>query len=258
MASLPVLTEVNLSNLESLRCCGIQNPENPGRRAKNLWIRQQLKKGLRAKVLITPDHRQCGYIEALPGEYAWRGVEAKGYLVLHCVWIHMRRYQHKGWAATMVQSCEEDARKAGMHGVAVIARESPWLAGAALFEKLGFQTVDAAPPDYLLLAKKFERDAPNPSFRRGWGERLAKYRRGLTIIRSNQCPYAVRFAEDIAASAREDYGIEPRIVELESCRDAQNAPTPYAVFAVIYNGRLLADHQISRTRFRNIMRKVLP
>ena len=31
------------------------------------------------------------------------------------------------------------------------------------------------------------------------------------------------------------------------------APTPYAVFSVIHNGRILADHQISRTRFRNIM-----
>ena len=40
--------------------------------------------------------------------------------------------------------------------------------------------------------------------------------------------------------------------------DAQNAPTPYAVFAVIYDGRLLADHQISRARFRNIMNKLRP
>jgi hypothetical protein len=45
------------------------------------------------------------------------------------------------------------------------------------------------------------------------------------------------------------------VVDLESWSDAQNAPTPYAIFALIYNGRLLADHQISRTRFRNIMNK---
>ena len=45
------------------------------------------------------------------------------------------------------------------------------------------------------------------------------------------------------------------MVDLESWSDAQNAPTPYAIFALIYNGRLLADHQISRTRFRNIMNK---
>jgi hypothetical protein len=45
------------------------------------------------------------------------------------------------------------------------------------------------------------------------------------------------------------------VVDLKSWRDAQNAPTPYGVFALIYQGRLLADHQISAARFRNIMNK---
>jgi hypothetical protein len=50
--------------------------------------------------------------------------------------------------------------------------------------------------------------------------------------------------------------MKPRIVELKTHRQAQNAPTPYAVFSVIYDGRVVADHQISRTRFRNIMGKL--
>jgi YoaP-like len=82
------------------------------------------------------------------------------------------------------------------------------------------------------------------------------YSRGLTIIRSNQCPHIAKFADEIAQSAEQEYGLAPRIVDLKSARQAQNAPTPYAVFAVIYNGRLLADHQISRTRFHNIMRQI--
>ncbi|HUA62534.1 MAG TPA: YoaP domain-containing protein, partial [Verrucomicrobiae bacterium] len=70
---------------------------------------------------------------------------------------------------------------------------------------------------------------------------------------SSQCPHIAKFASDIAQSAADDYGIDPTVIDLQSYRDAQNAPTPYAVFALIYNGRVLADHQISRTRFRNIM-----
>ena len=50
--------------------------------------------------------------------------------------------------------------------------------------------------------------------------------------------------------------MKPRIVEIKSCRQAQNAPTPYAVFAVLHDGRILADHQISLTRFRNIVKKL--
>jgi hypothetical protein len=46
------------------------------------------------------------------------------------------------------------------------------------------------------------------------------------------------------------------VLELKCWSDAQQAPTPYAFFALIHNGQLLADHQISRTRFRNIMNKL--
>lgn len=97
--------------------------------------------------------------------------------------------------------------------------------------------------------------AAQPKFNGGWEEKLKKYGRGLTIVRSDQCPHIAKFAEEIAEAAEEEFGVKPRVVELKSAEEAQNAPTPYAVFAVIRDGQLLADHQISRTRFRNIMRK---
>ena len=55
----------------------------------------------------------------------------------------------------------------------------------------------------------------------------------------------------------ENYKLKTKIVELKTHRDAQNATTPFAAFAIIYNGRILADHQISRKRFENIMKKIL-
>jgi hypothetical protein len=143
-----------------------------------------------------------------------------------------------------------------MHGVAVVARDGPWLAGAALFQKSGFEVVDTAPPDYQLLAWKLNLSSVNPAFKGGWERKLKRYNRGLTIIHANQCPHVAKFASEIAEAAEREYGLKPRVVELKTHTEAQNAPTPYAVFAVIHNGRLLADHQISRTRFRNIMKKV--
>ena len=86
---------------------------------------------------------------------------------------------------------------------------------------------------------------------------MKKYGKGLTIIRANQCPHTIRFADKIVEMARKTYKLEPRIVEFNTYRQAQNAPTPYAVFAVIYNGRLLTDHQISSSRFKNIMNKII-
>jgi hypothetical protein len=46
------------------------------------------------------------------------------------------------------------------------------------------------------------------------------------------------------------------VVKIRSCREAQNAPTPYAGFAVLYDGRILADHPIRLRRFHNIMRRL--
>ncbi|MGA2183951.1 MAG: GNAT family N-acetyltransferase [Bryobacteraceae bacterium] len=250
-----MLVEVNPTNLDTLPCCGIRNPAHPGRRQKHCWLQANFKFGLRARTLLAPDGKPCGYIEYLPGEFAWRGVEASSYMFIHCLWVHSRRHQGKGWGSVLVEDCLDDARKAGMSGVAVMTRGGPWLADQRLFIANGFEPVDTAPPDYQLLVRKFSARAADPVFKGGWEQKLARYSRGLTIIRSNQCPYIAKFAAEIAQTAEEEYGIKPRFVDLESWSDARNAPTPYAVFALIYNGRLLADHQISRTRFRNIMNK---
>ncbi|MBZ5617449.1 MAG: GNAT family N-acetyltransferase [Acidobacteriia bacterium] len=256
MTQMPVLIDLDPARVETLSCCGVKNPAHEGRRQKNCWLKANFKLGLRAKVAVTPDNRQCGYIEYLPGEHAWRGVDARGYMFIHCVFSHVKQYQRKGLGRLMLEACVEDARKGGMDGVAAIAREQPWLAGSALYLANGFTVVDSAPPDYSLLVRKLNPSAADPAFKGDWEKKLSRYSRGLTIIRSNQCPYIVTFAAEIAQAAEEDYGIKPRIVDLQSPGEAQNAPTPYAVFALIHNGRLLADHQISRTRFHNIMRKL--
>lgn len=254
---LPVLVNLNAANLASQPCCGVKNPAHDGRLRKNCWLAAYFKKGLRAKVLVAPDGRQCGYIEYLPGEYAWRGVDAAGYLFIHCIWTYFRQYQHKGLGRMMIKACVEDARAAGMSGVAVVARDSPWLAKPGLFLANGFVVVDTAPPDYQLLIRKFNPSAANPTFKGGWEKKLRKYGDGLTIIRSDQCPHVAKFADEIIEAAGKEYGLKPKVVEIKTHRQAQNAPTPYAVFAILHNGRVLADHQISRTRFRNIMNKVL-
>ncbi|MCP4259793.1 MAG: GNAT family N-acetyltransferase, partial [Planctomycetes bacterium] len=142
-------------------------------------------------------------------------------------------------------------------GIAVVARQKSWLANSQIFLKHGFKIVDTAPPDYELLVKKFNKSAPNPKFKNNWDKKLKKYDKGLTIILANQCPHTIRCADTIAETARKTYKQKPQIVEIKTYRQAQNAPTPYAAFAVIYNGQLLADHQISATRFKNIMNKIL-
>ncbi len=251
------LADVTKDNLAEFPCCGIKNPAHEGHRQKTGWIKAHLDKGLRIKFLVDGKGVPFGYIEYLPGEYAWRGIEASRYLFIHCLWIFAKKYQRKGYASRLIRAAVDDARKAGRHGVAAMARQGPWLAGADIYLKNGFEVVGTAPPDYLLMAARFKKTSPKPGFKGDWEAKLKTYGPGLTLIYTAQCPHIAKFAADIAETAEKTYRLKPRLIELKTYRDAQNAPTPYAVFAVIYDGRLLADHQISRTRFQNIMNGVL-
>lgn len=248
--------EVNKDNYLESPCCGIKNTEHKGHIRKSAWVKTYLDKGLRIMLLRDEKNGQVGYIEYLPGEYAWRGVKADGYVFIHCLWTFYKKNQRKGYGRRLIQAAIDDAEKDRMNGVGVMARTRPWLASKDIFLKGGFTVVDTAPPDYELLALKLKKSAPDPRFKGGWEKKLEKYSRGLTIIRSNQCPHVMKFADDIAEMAKEKYKLNPQIVELKTHRDAQNAPTPYAVFSIIYKGEVIADHQVSRSRFRNIMNKL--
>lgn len=142
-----------------------------------------------------------------------------------------------------------------MNGVAVVTREGTWMVGKELFLKNGFEEVEKALPDFSLLVKKFKKSAPTPSFKGEWDKKRKKFGKGLTIITSGQCPMNLKMVNDIAEIAKDRYGIEPRIVEYRSYRQAQNAPWPFAVSGVLYDGKLVADHPIGGTRFRNIMER---
>lgn len=253
MPGQPSLVTVDATNFDALPCCGIKCGTHAGRIEKKRWFEANTKFGLRAKHLLRPDGKPVGYIEYIPGEFAWRAVDAPGYMFIHCIWVHSKKDQRKGWGSLMVKHCLDDARGAGMYGVAVITRRGPWLADRGLFVANAFEPVDRAAPDYELMVRKFSRTAPDPVFRTGFDRKTARYGRGLTIIRSSQCPYILKFTSEIMQTAEADYGLTAKVVNLESWQDAQNAPTPYGTFAVFYDGRLIADHQISRTRFRNIM-----
>jgi len=257
MAKKMKVIDINLTNLHESPICGLKNVEHEGRIRKISWLKTYFKKGLKAKLLLTEKNIQHGYIEYLPGQYAWRGIQADGYMFIHCIWTFWKEYKNKGYGRLLIQTCIDDAKKEKYKGVAVVAREKPWLANNKIFLKNGFKIADSAPPDYELLVKKFNKSARNPQFKNNWDKKLKKYSKGLTIIRSNQCPHTIRFADKIADMAQKKYKLKTQIVEIKTYKQAQNAPTPYSAFAVIYNGQLLADHQISASRFRNIMNKTL-
>ncbi len=228
------------------------NPKNEGYLIKREWLQKRFSDGLIIKQLYTEDEKKCiGFIEYVPGEYAWRAVDAKGYLFIHCLWISPNKYKDKGYGSLLVEECVKDAEKQGKCGVAVLTSEGPFMAGKDLFLKKGFKSVSSVKPSFELMVKTLKR-GPKPKFM-DWENQLSKYN-GLNMIYSNQCPWVARFIDELDEIAKKK-DLELKVTELKNAKEAQNAPSVYASFNLVYDGKLLADHYISKTRFLNIINK---
>ena len=253
MSDAPELITVSpdtLADYRGISC--FMNPEQEGAKIRIDWIRERFSEGLTIRILIVPDTRKTvGYIEYIPGEYAWRAVDADGCLFIHCIWVYPKMMREHGYGSLLVQACIDDARQAGMTGAAVITSEGPFMAGKDLFLDCGFSLVEEEEPSYSLLFHPLK-EAPRPRFR-DWRSRLADFQ-GLHIIYANQCPWVARSIRELSGIAS-DHGLDLQLTELKTAREAQNAPSVYGIFSLVYNGRLLADHYLSATRFRNILRK---
>jgi N-acetylglutamate synthase-like GNAT family acetyltransferase len=259
---LSIMREIEIidttpANICDYGFCGYKSIKQEGYRRKIDWLKKRFSEGMKFKVMHSAKEGSVGAIEYTPGKYAWRAVDADGYMVIHCIFIMPKKLKGKGYGALLVEECLKDAKKEKMQGVAVVTRKGTWMAGKDLFLKNGFEVVDNAPPDFELLAKKFKKSAHSPKFKGDSEKRLSEYDQGLTIIRSDQCPYVVKSVKEITETAQKEYGIKPRIIDLQNSKQAQNTPSAFAVFSIIYDGKLVADHPISNTRFRNIMNKEL-
>jgi GNAT superfamily N-acetyltransferase len=235
--------------------CGFRNATQEGYKRKIDWLTRRFAEGMKFKVLHVPGEGAVGFIEYTPGEYTWRPIEAPGYLVVHCIMIHRKAYKGKGYGALLVEECLKDAKRRKTHGVAVVTSGGTWMASPGLFLRSGFASVDTAPPSFELLVKRLH-EAPVPKFKKGWDRTLRRYESGLTIIQSDQCPCVANSTKDILAACK-DLHVRPTVVELKNGRQARAAPSAYGIFNIVYDGKLVADHPISATRFRTIMRRVM-
>ena len=245
------IINVDRSNVEETGFfCYMSKRKSEGYLRKLAWVKARLDEGMRIKMLELPER---GFIEYIPGGKAWRAVDAEGWMVIHCLWI-VGKSKGRGLGGTLLEECVEDARKSGMLGVAMVTSEGNWLAGKRLLEYRGFQAVDTAPPSFTLMAKKL-RPGPLPSFPGDWAARTERWGEGLTILRSDQCPYipdATRILLEAAAKKK----IKSRVIEFRTAREVQTrSPSPYGVFSIVHNGTLLGHHYLKEEDFLKALRQ---
>ncbi len=244
------VVETNADNIAACSFCGYKGGKNEGHRRKSDWLKKRYAEGLRFKVLRSREFGDIGMIEYAPGSHAWRPVEAEGYLVIHCLMVN-GKHKGKGLGALLLDSCLKDAKRSKCRGVAVVTSSDSFMARSDFFIKAGFASVESSPP-YELLVKKLKKAAPDPRFIVERERLLKRYKKGLTILAADQCPMVPKWVEEIAEASRA-LGLKPKVVQVRSAKASRELPTPYGMFSILYDGKLIAERPVGASRFTNIM-----
>jgi GNAT superfamily N-acetyltransferase len=211
--------------------------KSAGYKRKLEWLRARFAEGMRIKLLELPDR---GFIEYLPGEYAWRAVDAKGFMFIHCLWV-VGKSKGKGYASALLNECIRDAEATKKKGVAMLTSEKNWLLKRRFLEKHGFEKVGEAPPSFSLMVKGFRQSKP-PVLLDNSDTIRRRFPRGLTVFRSDQCPY-IEDATNAALDAATKTGSHSQVVELRSADEVRRlSPTPFGVFGIVLEGQLVSYH----------------
>lgn len=219
------------------------------------WMKKYQPLGLTIKVLVIEGGGTQGMIEYIPGKYAHRPVNAENYMFIHCLFVGFKKeFKEQGFATLLLSECISDAKEKGFKGVAVVTRKGSFMADNMIFIKNGFEIVDKALPDFELCALKFDETIANPAFL-PIALQSSSSDKDMVIYRSAQCPYSVKNVNAIMESAY-SMNIPVKLVEIDDAEKAQNVPCPFGTFCISYNGKIIAHHPISNTRFLNIMKSM--
>jgi hypothetical protein len=141
-----------------------------------------------------------------------------------------------------------------MHGVTMLTSDRTWLAHKDVFLRNGFTEAASAPPSFQLMVTRFG-SKPEPALPSNWEERARAFGRGLTVIRTPQCPYIENGARDILSFAKER-GMRARTVELKTAKEVQErSPSAYGVFGTVLDGKLLAYQYLLEKDFDKLLQE---
>lgn len=245
---------IDVSNVEQTGFfCYMSKRKEPGYKQKRDWLDARFSEGMKIKVIHETGGRDTAFIEYIPGEYAWRAIQAKGYMFIHCLWV-VGKGKGKGYGKILIEECIKDARAQKMKGVAMLTSSHTWLVGKEIFERSGFVKTASAPPSFQLMVNRFG-SSPEPTLPIDWDARAKAFGRGLTVIRTPQCPYIENATNGILSLA-EARGIITKVVELKTAKDVREcSPFAYGVFGTVLDGKPLAYQYLVEKDFDKLLQE---
>ena len=229
------IIDVDDHNVDTCEYCGA----NPlGHARKREWIRQCLPAGLRYKTAVESATRNtAGMIEYMPAESAWRAVQARNHLVIHCIQVP-KVHRGFGLGSLLIQECILDAQELHLDGVVALATRKGWCADKRIFLKNGFKVVDQASPAFELLVYRL-RESALPTFG-NWQQRAQALGTGIFMYSSKQCPFMRGDKAYIRKTWLKDrYGLDVTVIEVNDSQAAQANPCVWGTAGIICNGTII-------------------
>lgn len=249
--TLVTLTGENLE--QEHICCAIADKKTaPGVALKKEWMKNRFQDGL---IFRKADVRGKVFIEYLPAENAWCPIEAEGYMFINCFWV-AGRYQKQGYGTELLHSCLHDS--AGKKGIVIVssAKKKPYLSDKAYLLKNGFEVADTAQPYFELLVKRLKDDAVMPKFKETVRTPSITYRRGLTVLYTDQCPFVDYHVHNELDIIGQEFNIPIQRIKLESKEQAQQSPAVFTTYSAFYNGDFLTHEILTKTKFSKLWEKI--
>jgi len=247
------IIEVTPKNVQEETLFCVKDIKNRGFTCKQEWFEKRYEEGLRIKILKGADAKMIGFIEFIPVIYAWRPIEAEKFMFVHCITVYSKKDRNKGYGSLLIDEAEKEAKARNMSGVCVMTSKGAWIADRSIFEKNDFKEVDSR-GRFELLSKKWDTTVPDPILI-DWTKQQSKYK-GWHLLYANQCPWHEKSVEALLNTAM-DFDIDLQVTKIETSQQAKTSPSGFGVFSLLHNGKLLEDHYLSATRFRNIIKKEL-
>ncbi len=122
------IVELDEKNINEYDLFCSKEKDKKGYKNKVKWLKERFKEDLHYKLLMVEDEGNNfvsgGFIEYIPGESIWRGIDAPGWMGIHCVLVS-NEYYNLGFGSKLLEECLKDST--GMNGVVILtSREGGW------------------------------------------------------------------------------------------------------------------------------------
>lgn len=242
------LSQENLST-EHICCAISSKATEAGVAAKKNWMQERMREGLKFKKL---DARGKVFIEYIPAENAWVPIDADGYVYINCFWVS-GSFKGHGYGKQLLAECEADAIANGYKGIVITVgqKKKPFLSDKVFMLKQGYEVCDSCLPFFELMVKRFDKDAPLPSFknsaRLGMGENI----RGIDLFYTAQCPFTIPYTKMLEpVILGSDCPV--RLHQITTKEMAQNHVCPITTYSLFVNGKFHTNEILTPDKLKKL------